>query len=303
VGAIAGDAGWRGLLELSFVEGAGCTRLSYRHAIAPYKIQRSFQNPDGSCQVVMLHTAGGMVGGDRLVTKVSLAPQARVLLTTAAAAKIYRANGQSTEQRVEIDLAAGACLEWLPQETILFDQAEFRQNLRINLAPTAQVMLWEITRLGRTAHGERFVQGNWRSQTEIWQGETPLWLDRQWLPASEALWQSPHGLAGCPIVGTFAWVGQSVTPELIQQIRALWLNDRDSSDRDSSDRRFTRSFQTPSAPSRTLAQVGVTRLSCGLVCRYRGHFTTEVRQWFIQVWQLLRQQQGLTQALPRVWML
>jgi urease accessory protein len=226
----------------------------------------------------MLHTAGGMVGGDQLTTTIAAAAQSQVLLTTAAAAKIYKSNGLVSSQNVNIHVSEQATLEWLPQETIVFNQAQYQQNIQIHLAAEAEVILWDVTRFGRTAMGEQFVTGDWRSTTEVWRGDLPLWLDRQWLPASAALLASPHGLAGMPIVGTLAWIGRSVEPELVAEVRSLWAGDPLS--------------------------VGVTRLPQGLLCRYRGDNSTAVRQWFVQVWQLMRQRQwGRQIESPRVWML
>jgi urease accessory protein len=274
---------WHGTLDLKFSSHNGITQFAHSQAQAPLKVQRSFPQPDGTCQVVMLHTAGGMVGGDRLTTNIDVTPNSNALLTTAAAAKIYKANGLISAQNVTINVTENAYLEWLPQETIVFNEAHYQQNIRINLAENAEVILWDVTRFGRTARGERFVSGDWRSATEVWQGEIPflaqpLWLDRQWLPASEELWQSPHGLAGMPIVGTFAWIGRSVEPELVQEVRSLWTGDP--------------------------AHAGVTRLPKGLLCRYRGDNSTAVRLWFVKVWQLIRQTQWQrTIETPRVWML
>jgi urease accessory protein len=253
--------------------------MLYSHAQAPLKVQRSLY-PEGEavCHTVMLHTAGGIVGGDRLSLQVNLQPQAQVLMTTAAANKIYRSNGQEAQQTIQIQVAEAACLEWLPQDTIVFNQAWYRQTTRIELAPGAQWLGWELTRFGRTARGEQFLAGEWRSHTEVWQQGKPLWLDRQWLPGSQDTFDSPHGLAGCPIVGSFAYVGQEVTPELVAQARNLWQGDR--------------------------GEAGVTRLMAGLLCRYRGASTMEARQWLIAVWQLVRktylQRSG---QIPRVWQL
>ncbi|WP_434221503.1 urease accessory protein UreD [Limnospira platensis] len=103
------------------------------------------------------------------------------LITTAAAAKLYRSLGEVARQRIQIQVDSGAYLEWLPQESIVFNGAIYRQDLRIDLGPDARLLLWEINRFGRSDRGERFVQGEWRSQTEIWQQGRPLWIDRQHL--------------------------------------------------------------------------------------------------------------------------
>jgi urease accessory protein len=272
---------WQGEMDLRFSREAHLTRLTHGKTIAPYRVQRSFQNPDGSCQVIMLHTAGGMVSGDRLTAKIHLDPDTAALLTTAAAGKIYRSTGLQTQQTVQITVGRDARLEWLPQETIVFDGAWFKQALRIDLEPGATALLWDVTRLGRTAHGEKFVSGEWRSHSEVFRAGLPLWIDRQWLPASEVLWDSPHGLAGQCIVGTLAWVGQAVSVEMVQQIREI-LQDQGLD-----------------------KTIGVTRLTEGLVCRYRGRSSHEIRQGFLAIWKHIRSISNENQAweIPRIWMM
>ncbi len=276
--------GWHGKLDLVYAQRQGKTTLIHNQNIAPLKVQRPFY-PEGQeiCHSVILHTAGGVVGGDRLSCKVHLQPSAQALITTAAASKIYRSNGAQARQNIDIQVDVGACLEWLPQETIVFNGAIYRQDLRVELAMEAHWIGWEITRFGRSARGEKFCLGEWRSHTEVWQMGVPLWIDRQWLPGSEDVFHSPHGLAGQPVTGSLVYVGQEVSQELVHKARSLFLS------------------PTPHSLLRT-PSVGVTRLSCGLLCRYRGSGTTEVRNWFTSVWQLLRQSVlACGGCVPRVW--
>ena len=271
------DSGWHGSLQLVYAHREDSTHVVSSVARAPLKIQRSLY-PEGKtvCHNVILHTAGGVVGGDRLSLDIQLQPHAQALITTASAGKIYRTNGLEARQVTHVAIASGARLEWLPQETIVFEQAVYQQDMRIELASGATWLGWEITRFGRSARGEQFLQGSWRSHTEIWQEGRPLWIDRQWLPGSEASFHGTHGLAGYPVVGSFAFVGQAVEAEFVDKARSLWTG--------------------------ALGDVGVTRLQSGLLCRYRGPSTTAVRQWFLEVWQLIRLSfLGCSGCIPRVW--
>jgi len=249
---------------------------------APLKVQRPFY-PEGKeiCHSVILHTAGGVVGGDRLSSHFHLQPNAKALITSAAASKIYRSSGLESQQNIDIKLEAGANLEWLPQETIVFDGAIYRQNLRVELAPTARILLWEITRFGRSARGEKFLSGEWRSHTEVWQQNSPLWIDRQLLKGGDKMLASPHGLAGKPVVATLAWVGEPVTTEIVEKVRNL-------------------PSEATIYPGNST--VGVTRIPNGLLCRYRGSSTTAARDWFVSIWHLLRLSFSERPCcLPRVW--
>lgn len=284
--ADVGTTNWQGRLQLEYAHREGETLVDRCLVQAPLKVQRPFY-PEGKavCHSVILHTAGGVVGGDRLSLDLTLQSQAQALVTTAAAGKIYRTNGLEARQTIHINVAEGACLEWLPQETIVFNQALYRQDLHIELAPNAHWLGWEITRLGRTARGEQFLQGNWRSHTEVWQQGQPLWIDRQHLQASEDVLTSENGLAGGSVVGSFAWIGRSVTPELVEKARLLWAEEL-----------------TESSDPSIKDEAGVTRLQSGLLCRYRGNSSQLARRWFIQVWQLIRLTEWQRSiCLPRVW--
>jgi urease accessory protein len=283
--------GWQGNLQLEFEHRKGETILSRSLMQAPLKIQRPFY-PEGKsvCHGVMLHTAGGVVGGDRLSSQIRLHPNAQVLLTTAAATKVYGSN-QESHQTVHIQVAENAGLEWLPQETIIFDGARYRQSVRVELEPGATWLGWDITRLGRSARGEQFLSGEWRSHLEVWQAGQLLWVDPQWLLGVSEMLQSDHGLSGCSVVGSFGFVGREVSPEFVAEVRSLLANQ-------GNDTEFSAKFSA-AFPA---AEMGATRLMNGFLCRYRGSSTTEAKQRFIRVWDLLRRHYlERSRCLPRVW--
>ncbi|TAF51716.1 MAG: urease accessory protein UreD [Oscillatoriales cyanobacterium] len=314
---------WYGTLELHYRSDTESdrhrTRLIRSRSTAPFKVQRSFYpEASGICHTVALHTAGGIVGGDRLSQQVYLESDAHVLLSTPAATKVYGSRGRSlrspngieASQQVSIQLAPGAYLEWLPQETIVFEGAVFQQDLRVDLAAGATWCGWDIARFGRTARGEGFARGTWRSRTEVWRDGVPLWIDRQvldleadqaalidaadqgaWVDRANAAdlrdqdtWQSYHGLNQMPVVGTLLWIGTPInsdaTSELMDKARSIW---RDLDPGDGS-------------------EAGMSTTIDGIVCRYRGRSTSKVRHWFTSVWHLLRTtQRGQTAHYPRIW--
>jgi urease accessory protein len=289
VAAESPESGWHGQVNLSFAANPQGQTLPQLHlARAPLKVQRSFYperdlaQDTGRCYTTLLHTAGGMVAGDQLSIHLQLQPQAQALVTTAAASKVY-GGAMLTEQRIKIQLEPGASLEWLPQETIIFDGANYRQQLQIDLALGASCLGWEVTRFGRTARGERFGSGTWQAQTEVWQGGRPLWIDPQWLPGGTELLDSTFGLAGQPLIGTLFWLGGAATGKdidqaLVDAIRAAWC----------------------SQPRQ--GEAGVTQVEAGIICRYRGCERHELQAWFVDTWQLIRRSQGYPPAQrPRVW--
>jgi urease accessory protein len=256
-------ASWRGSARLTYTHLQGKTVLAQGYAQAPMKLQRPlYPEGDAICHSVLVHTAGGMVGSDRIHIAADLTPHSRALVTTAAANKVYRSQGDTTQQVTQISLAAQTCLEWLPQETIVFNGAQFFQQTRIDLSPGAIWLGWDITRFGRSARGETFQQGHWRSHLEVWQGDRPLWLDRQFLAGGSDALTSRHGLAGCPVMGSLVLLGHAPDSAVLEQLRTV----------------------EPPAP----AAVGLTRLQQGLLCRYRGTSSQQARQWFLALWAHLR---------------
>lgn len=273
------QTGWQGQARLTYALEAGRCLPTQTYTRAPLRVQRPLY-PEGEelCHTVLVHTAGGLVGGDSLEVQLAAAAQAQVLVTTAAASKVYGSIAKSVaSQQVTITLAPGSCLEWMPQETIVFNSAHYRQQLRVNLAPGAIWVGWEMTRFGRSASGETFEQGEWRSQVEVRQNDQPLWLDRQGLTGGSAPLHSPNGLAGYPVVGSFAIVGYSPNPAQIAALRELWPTDQPG-------------------------EIGVTRLQSGVLCRYRGPSSQAARRWFVAVWQHLRPHYlGRPAAVSRLW--
>ena len=270
---------WHGVVKLTYSKQNQKTQPIQSYSQAPYKLQRPFY-PQGKaiCYTTILHTAGGIVGGDQLSQSIQLQPSTHAVITTAAASKIYRSNGLTASQQINMEVGEKACLEYLPRETIVFNASQYQQQLQVNLASTATWLSWEILRFGRSARGEQFLQGNWRSRTEVWQNGRLIWVDSPWLPAGEAIWKSPHGLGGYPLVGTLVWVGKPLSSEQITEIRNLWQE------------------------TETSGEAGTTALMSGVLCRYRGNSRGEVINWFTNIWRLLRQWDGKeTPVTPRVW--
>ncbi len=271
---------WQGKLDLIYGHKDGRTCLQHNFSTAPLKVQRPFY-PEGNrvCHTVTLHTAGGIVGGDSLRQNIILRPHSHALITTASAGKIYRTKGVKAVADIEITVDNDARLEWLPQEAIIFNGADYRQNLRVNLGSSAQWLGWDITRFGRTARGEKFLEGFWHSQTEIYRDNRPLWIDKQFCPGGEEIVNSPHGLSGCAIVANLVYLGHPVSKEKIETIRAL------------------------AGESIGVGEWGISQtLGDGIICRYRGNSTSEVRSFFVKVWHLLRQSLfGCPGIYPRVW--
>ena len=117
-------------------------------------------------EAVIVNTAGGVAGGDRLTLDVIVEPDARLVITTAAAEKVYRALDAAATIDMKLSVGARASLAWMPQEMILFDRARLKRAIDIDLAADARLLLAEAIVFGRSGMGEAvhdgFLFDRWR---------------------------------------------------------------------------------------------------------------------------------------------
>jgi urease accessory protein len=141
------------------------------------------------CEAVLINTGGGLTGGDRVATEATLTPGARCVLTTQAAEKVYRSDGPDVEATVALTLGSGSRLDWLPQETILFDGARLRRRLLVEMAADAALLLVESTVFGRAAMGETVRSGAFRDRWRIRRDGRLVFAEDVWLegPIAAAL--------------------------------------------------------------------------------------------------------------------
>jgi urease accessory protein len=147
-----------GTIALSVKALDGRTRRSHVHEDGSLRVRFPNAAPE-ALEAVFVNTGGGMTGGDRFTIDLALEAGTSLIAGTAAAEKVYRSNGPDAEMAVTLNVAEGARLFWLPQETILFDQARLSRTIDVDLAPGASLLMAEAVVLGRAAHGETMLQG------------------------------------------------------------------------------------------------------------------------------------------------
>jgi len=274
----APGAGWSAELDLEFRLVAGRSALTRNRHRGPLAVQRAFypESPD-LAHVYLLHPPGGIVAGDQLTVRVDVASGARALITTPAATKFYRSEGRIAEQSQLFRVSAGASLEWLPQETIVFGSARVNTRTRVELEPGASFCGWDVVCLGRPASGDDFGAGRLRQAFEIWAGERPLWIERAEFGATEPVRHAHWGLAGRRVFGTFVCTGQSAAA--VAAARAA--------------------VDTHEA----CELFAVSQMRAAIVCRYLGNSTERARQVFAQAWAALRPLViGRPASPPRIWL-
>ena len=202
-------------------EAVGPTRLKRLRQAGSLKCLFPRADPPG-IDAVLVNTAGGITGGDRFEIAAQVGAGARLTLTTQAAERAYAAQpGETGRLTTWLDVAAGARLDWIPQETILFDRAALARRLTLTLAPGATALVAEPMIFGRTATGEVLRAGAFSDRIEIRRDGRLLYLDALRLEGNIAAGlDRPHGANGARALVSLVYVGADAEA-LVAPARAL----------------------------------------------------------------------------------
>jgi urease accessory protein len=256
------------------------TRLVRRKHHGPLRVQRPFypEGRHGCCHVYLLHPPGGLVSGDELRIEAGVGEGAHVLLTTPAAAKLYKADshGVAWGQHTRLQVAKNGILEYLPQETLAFDGSRGEQTTTIELETGAKCIGWEILALGRPASKLPFVSGHLEQRFRLLMDGRPLWLERQPMDPAHPRFKGHWGQGGATVQATLWVVGLEDEAAAIEELR-----------------------ETLPASHRW----AVTRRRGVVLLRYLGQERNEAWALCQQAWELLRPLlTGKAAIVPRIWL-
>ncbi|WP_420992675.1 urease accessory protein UreD [Cupriavidus sp. 30B13] len=274
---------WEASLCLGFAARGERTALVERRHRGPLLVQKPLYPEGGICHAVILHPPAGIAGGDSLQIDLVAGAGAHAVVATPGATKWYKSLGREAAQRVTLTLEAGARLDWLPQENIVFDDAHARLATTVTVAPGASAIGWDAVVLGRQASGETWSRGTLHMDTRIALagGRRALWIESAQLEAGSALRHAPAGLDGLNVMGTLWAVGEGATPALAEAL-------------------------AQTLPYRADLRAGVTRLEQDgqpmLLLRVLGARMEAVRELLVRAWGLLREPMHGVPARPlRLW--
>jgi len=199
----------RGRLQLGFAREARGTVLAELFQSSPLRALFPTPEPDEAVTAAVVNTAGGLAGGDALDITVRAGERATATVSAAAAEKVYRSLGPATRIDTRLEAAAGARLEWIPQETILFDGARLERRIGVDLAPDARLLMAEIMVFGRAARGEVLTSGAIRDSWRLRRGGTLLWADGMGLEGDiGTTLTAPFGFGAAEAFGTLLYAGE-----------------------------------------------------------------------------------------------
>lgn len=153
------------------------TRIVDLFQQSPLRVLFPRTGPAAVTEAVLINTAGGIAGGDRLQYTVTALPETSITLTSQAAERVYRALNEPARVTTRLQVCAGTRLAWLPQETIVFNGGRLQRETEIDLTAGARLLALEWLVLGRAAHGERIVRGQIRDGWRVRRGGRLIWAD------------------------------------------------------------------------------------------------------------------------------
>src|ERR1700712_5992219 len=171
----------QGVVTFDVHQVEGVPRRRHLHESGSLRVR--FPSPEAEgLSAMFVNTAGGIAGGDRFDIEIATGAGSRLAVTTAAAEKVYRAQGAAAQLNITLKAAAGSNLAWLPQETILFDRARLSRRIDIDLAEGASLLLCEIVVFGRAAMGERMLRGEFIDRWRMRRGGRLVFAETLRLP-------------------------------------------------------------------------------------------------------------------------
>lgn len=285
--APANERAWKASLRAEFQNKAGRGVLAHLQHEGPLRMQRLFWPEDPSCpHGYLLHPPGGLAPGDQLDIAVTLQAGSAALLTTPSANRIYRTDdsGHRQTQINRLILKDKAELEWLPQETIVFDRARSEQILNVEASGDSRFFVWDMQILGRAGSKAPFDSGSSLQQLAVWRDKHLVLKERFLVSGGSSLQTASWGLAEYPCFGTWiaGFLEEQQAKSLLQAVRetvceeACWNTDS--------------------------LRWSFTRCDGLLVGRVQAQNSETLQQFMTACWQHLRPKLlGREACRPRVW--
>jgi urease accessory protein len=213
---------WQGFLSFTLEERFGKTVVKDKKHFGPLVLQRPYYQEDDRPTILVIHPPGGVVAGDELITQITLKPNVKGFISTPAATKFYRSLGARSYQQQKITLGKQTQLEWLPQETLFFNQCRVHNHLNFQLQDSdCALIAWDMIGLGRPAMQEQFAEGELLQKVQISLGDTPIFTDQFYFYNTPELLSSPFGLNGQTLMATMLFYHPEV--DRLKQLKGTLL--------------------------------------------------------------------------------
>lgn len=167
----------QGEVSVGFKQVAGTTRLAdlYQQGCMKARLPRQAGT---SHEAVLINTSGGLTGGDDIRIRSHWGRGACAVVTTQACERIYRSVSGPAAVAGNLVVDDAAFARWLPQETILFNEANLNRSMHVSLKSSARLLACEAVILGRPAMGEYVHKASFRDEWAINRDGRLIFVDR-----------------------------------------------------------------------------------------------------------------------------
>ncbi|MHC0053990.1 urease accessory protein UreD [Actibacterium sp. D379-3] len=253
----------RGRAEVVLAAAPGGARLTNLHQSGSAKAMLPRIHASRP-EVVFLNTAGGLTGGDHMRFGLTLAPGASATATTQTAERAYAAGGGVARLDIEMRVGAGGALDWLPQETILFEHSALTRRTTVALAGDARLLMVEMVVLGRTAMGETLHHAALHDSRHVTRDGRPVLIEPLRLTADTlARRDATAGLRGARAFATLALVAPGAEDALTPLRGALPADGCEAAASAWDGKCVARFISTEAAPLRRALARAITTLRGG----------------------------------------
>ena len=244
---------------------------------SPYKLLKCSYDIEGRCILPILHTAGGLVGGDLLEFEANIGMNSKVLLTTSSAQKVYGSVGRSkinpegtfSSQKTKISILNNSHLEYLPQETIVFANGLYSQEFNIKISDNSSFLFTDLIRLGRSSAGESIESGVFRSKLEIMRNGNLCddWEFVDQIELNKFSFEAKSGMDFMPVFGSLIWIcekdfSKTKINKLIKNVKIIFKENNNF--------------------------LSLGTLENGISIRFLGTSSQDARNCFFSIWKQIR---------------
>ena len=277
-----GKSYWKGNCFLSFFNNKSSSGNKNKTIFkskftSPYKLLKSTHDEEGRCILPILHTAGGIVGGDLLEFEANIQNNSKVLLTTSSAQKVYGSverskvnpKGFFSSQKTSFSILDNSHLEYLPQETIIFANGLYSQEFKIKISNNSSFLFTDLIRLGRSSVGESIQDGIFRSKLEIMRN-CDLYDDWEFIDNIELTkfsYEARNGMDYKPVFGSLIWICEKDFSKF--KFNELVINIKN----------FFKESNN---------QFSLGTLENGISVRFLGNSSQDARKLFFLIWKQIR---------------
>ena len=266
----------QGNIEFSYRDGR--TNLFHLYQSDPIRVLFPNVSSEEIKLGIIVTTSGGLVGGDKISLALTFGEKTSAMIMAQAAEKVYGSSGATCLMEVDLEANTHAWAEYLPQETILFDNARLNRTTRIRAAAGSQVLAGEIVVFGRKGSGETFSSGYLRDSWEVWRDNKLVWIDALLLEKNiPQVFNHPACLKNISGAATIVFISDNVGTYL-DYARNLIIDPEEN------------------------IRMSVSVTNGVLIARFMGEDPLNLRNAFGNFWQNFRHHvASLPNSLPRLW--